>query len=37
MGELYEACLREELRTTEGDAVEAVDIGFSEGIVLGEV
>lgn len=34
VGELYEACLREELRTTEGDAVEAADIGFVKGIVF---
>ena len=37
MGELYEACLREELRTTEGDAVEAADIGSSKEIVLGGI
>ena len=37
MGELYEACLREELRTTEGDAVEAVDISSGKGIVLGGI
>lgn len=37
MGELYDACLREELRTTEGDAVEAADIGSGKVIVLGGV
>ena len=36
MGELYDGCLREELRTTEGGAVEAVDIGTGEGIMLGD-
>lgn len=35
MGELYEGCLREELRTTEGDAVEAADMGSVEGIIFG--
>lgn len=35
MGELYEGCLREELRTTDGDAVEAADIDSAEGIVFG--
>lgn len=35
MGGLYEGCLREELRTTEGGAVEAADIGSAEGTVLG--
>ena len=35
MGELYEGCLREELRTTEGGAVEAADIGIVERIRLG--
>lgn len=37
MGELYEGCLREELRTTGGDAVEAADIGSVEGILLEEI
>lgn len=36
MGELYEGCFREELRTTEGEAVEAADIDPLEGIVFGE-
>lgn len=35
MGELYEGCLREELRTTEGDSVEAADIGIVEEIGFG--
>lgn len=34
MGEVYEGCLREELRATEGGAVEAADIGSVEGIML---
>ena len=37
MGELYEGCLREELRTTEGDAVEAADIGSVEEWVFGRL
>lgn len=37
MGELYDGCLREELRTTEGGAVEAADIGSVEGIMLGVI
>ena len=32
---LYAGCLREELRTTDGGAVEAADIGSAEGIVFG--
>ena len=36
VGELYDGCLREELRTTEGDAVDAADIGTGEGIMLGD-
>lgn len=35
MGEWYGGCLREELRTTEGDAVEAADMGSIERMVLG--
>ena len=34
MGGLYEGCLRDELRTTEGGAVEAADIGSAEGTVF---
>ena len=34
MGEWYGVCLREELRTTEGDAVEAADMSSIEGMVL---
>lgn len=37
MGEVYDGCLREELRTTEGGAVEAADIGSVEGIMLGGI
>ena len=36
MGELYAVCLRDELRPTEGDAVEVADIDTIEGIVPGE-
>lgn len=35
MGEVYEGCFRDELRTTGGDAVEAADMDSVEGIVLG--
>ena len=35
MGELYVGCLLEELRTTDGDAVDAADIGTGEGVMLG--
>ena len=37
MGEVYEGCLREVLRTTEGGTVEAADIGSIEGIYLEEI
>lgn len=37
MGELYDGCRREELRTTEGDAVDAVDISTGEGILFGKI
>ena len=36
VGEVYDGCLREELRATEGGAVDAVDMGTGEGITLGE-
>ena len=35
VGELYEACLREVLRTTDGGTVEAADIDSIEGICYG--
>lgn len=35
MGELYEGCLRDELRTTDGDTVEAADMESVEGRIFG--